>query len=389
MSSTPRLSRLEVGNYRAFAEPAEIELAPLTFLVGRNNMGKSSLLRAPRFLSHALDPTAKQPFDLHLDGLDYGDRLTDLCYAEGYTFTARLTVEHAAGATTVDLEAAAPSELNYAQIINRVALGTDAEAPRRWGREADWAVARAPLAERAELAGIHAGCRLLTAARELPVRGGTIEGAGHRGVGARGEHLAGLMWAASRSGVGGLDALNVWLARLGDGARAGVERTRDNRLLITVERPGEPTVPLIDCGAGVGQVLPVIAALVLSPADARPALLAIEQPEAELHPAVHAEVAELLIASATADGGPRLLVETHSDPLLLRIRAAIAEQRLSPDDVNLYVVEDHPDAVGSRVRRIPFDDRGTPEWWPRGLFAEPADEFRRLMRALARREGRR
>lgn len=390
--TSARLSRIEVTNYRAFAEPAALELAPLTFIVGRNNMGKTSLLRAPRFLSHVLDPRAEVPFDLGLDGLEWGGDLNDLCYAGNYSFEALLTVTEGEGETarhtTVGLTAAALPDRGHVQFLERLAIGRGECPPQTFGRALEWARSRAVLADETPWGGVHGRIALLTAGRAVVQRSGTTDGTARHRIGARGEHLPGLMLSANRRGLGGLDRLNTWLGRLADKARADVRLTDDGRISIGVQRPGEPRVPVVDCGSGVGQILPVIAALTLVPEDERPHLLSIEQPESELHPAVHADVAELLIEAAMAPGGPRLLVETHSDPLLLRIRAALAEQRLAPEHVRLYVVEPDPDAVGSRVRLIEFDDRGTPHWWPSGLFAEPAREFRRIIDALTRRDAR-
>ena len=79
-----------------------------------------------------------------------------------------------------------------------------------------------------------------------------------------------------------------------------------------------------------------------------------------------------------------MMVETHSDALTLRVRAALAERRLSPEQVRLYFVDDASSGhTGSIVREIRLNDRGTPDWWPDGVFAEPHLEFKRIRRALA------
>jgi predicted ATPase len=103
-----------------------------------------------------------------------------------------------------------------------------------------------------------------------------------------------------------------------------------------------------------------------------------------LHPSLHGEVADRIIRDAQpADGllARRRAVCTHSDPFVLRVRWRIAEGTLPPAEVALVWVL--PD--GSETA-IPLNDRGTPEWWPKGVFAEAQEEFHAIRRALAERD---
>ena len=112
---------------------------------------------------------------------------------------------------------------------------------------------------------------------------------------------------------------------------------------ITVaRRGGGPRVNLADAGAGIPQILPLAVGVTVAP-EALPQLFIIEQPEIDLHPAAHARVAELLIRALQAKPSLRLIVETHSDALVLRIRRAVAARDLSCDDIALYFVDDDDD----------------------------------------------
>jgi predicted ATPase len=141
-------------------------------------------------------------------------------------------------------------------------------------------------------------------------------------------------------------------------------------------------VSLRDSGAGIAQVLPLIVAVRL--AQARPSLFCIEQPELHLHPRAHVAIAELLLECVTRRPSTRLLVETHSDVLVLRVRRAIAAGELEPRDVRIYFV-DEDSVEGSRVQEIELDERATPRWWPKDVFGEPQREYLELRRELARR----
>lgn len=61
------LKRLTVERFKSYSEPASLEIAPLTILLGRNNSGKSSLIQALLLLKQTLAyPRSDVP--LHLEG---------------------------------------------------------------------------------------------------------------------------------------------------------------------------------------------------------------------------------------------------------------------------------------------------------------------------------
>ncbi|NJL59648.1 MAG: hypothetical protein HC887_08380 [Desulfobacteraceae bacterium] len=70
----------------------------------------------------------------------------------------------------------------------------------------------------------------------------------------------------------------------------------------------------------------------------------------------------------------------------MRIRRALAEKRLSPEQVMLYFIEENTEYKGSTVIPIGLNDRGTPNWWPQGIFAEDQHEFQGIRAALRMRE---
>ena len=94
----------------------------------------------------------------------------------------------------------------------------------------------------------------------------------------------------------------------------------------------------------------------------------IEHPEAELHPAAHADIAELLLENLTGPARP-LIVETHSEMILLRARRWVAEGRLPAGHVLVYWVHAEP-ARGSVLEKIRIRENGEMETWPNGVFIE-------------------
>ena len=97
-----------------------------------------------------------------------------------------------------------------------------------------------------------------------------------------------------------------------------------------------PPRNLIDVGYGVSQVLPVITEL--RRRDACPMML-LQQPEVHLHPRAQAALGTLLCEVAASRR--QLVVETHGDYLIDRVRMAVrdGDTALKPDDVSILYFE--------------------------------------------------
>ena len=136
---------------------------------------------------------------------------------------------------------------------------------------------------------------------------------------------------------------------------------------------------LRDVGFGISQVLPVVLQSRLS----KKKTLLIEQPEIHLHPAHQAELGDLFIRSAKEQGNT-LLLETHSENLILRILRRIRETTegelrsdlppIRPEDVAVLYVQ--PGEKGAQVIEIPVTEDGDFDRpWPQGFFEESVKEL--------------
>ena len=93
---------------------------------------------------------------------------------------------------------------------------------------------------------------------------------------------------------------------------------------------------LIDVGYGVSQVLPVITEILRQDA---PTMFLLQQPEVHLHPSAQAALGSL--CCEVGGWNRQLIVETHSDHLLDRVRMDVrdGQGRLKPDDVSILFFE--------------------------------------------------
>ena len=115
-----------------------------------------------------------------------------------------------------------------------------------------------------------------------------------------------------------------------------------------------PQRNLIDVGYGVSQVLPVITELLRD--DTPPMFLLLQQPEVHLHPSAQAALGTLFCETAKPER--QLVVETHSDHLLDRVRMDIRDgtTKLRPDDVSILFFE--RDNLDVKIHSLRLDKEG-------------------------------
>lgn len=159
------------------------------------------------------------------------------------------------------------------------------------------------------------------------------------------------------------------------------------RLLMEPVQNSPVEVFFSDVGEGLVQVFPVLvaAARLRDSSGAAPRLLAVEEPESHLHPRLHAALTEKFCELAALPDPPQIMVETHSENILLRVQLAVAEGQLPPENVIVYWVRQSPDGR-SRIDPVEFDPLGQPKGnWPPGVFAEDLEQARKLLELQRRR----
>lgn len=113
-----------------------------------------------------------------------------------------------------------------------------------------------------------------------------------------------------------------------------------------------PPVNIPDVGYGVSQALPVVVQSVLAEKNG---LLLLQQPEVHLHPRAQAALGSFF-ARLVAKEKKHLVIETHSDYLLDRVRQEVAQGKLSADDVQILFFEKQ--AIETTIHEINLDERG-------------------------------
>ncbi len=385
-----RLSAITVENYRCFRDPFRLEVRPLTLVYGWNNAGKSTAVRLIRLLGDSVEDSARAPLD-PLGDMTYRDLVWrpavtkpgplrfGLEWSEGEPRRAnwRLDVDRETERMYVrELELSAADGSSTRLLANR-AERDSYDLHRGDGDLAEGITLRftglvpddqpwsTPLIQR--LRALRGNCRWLSGDRIKPPRAVKVGKPPPRELAEDGEGATELLLSDPEL----LAAVQPWYARLGRTLTRNVQE-RTARLLLS-PRDAAFEVDLVDTGSGMSQVLPVLTALATALASSRAGqdiLLAIEEPESQLHPNAQRALASWLCDAAAYDPAPHLVLETHSRILILAVQVAVATGNLSPDRVAVYWLDQREDGSTSwelvELDRACRPGRG----WPRDVFAD-------------------
>lgn len=131
---------------------------------------------------------------------------------------------------------------------------------------------------------------------------------------------------------------------------------RGKRVVLTRADTGTD-LQLKDVGEGLTQMIPVIVAVLDPAGGANPrkgSLVGIEQPELHLNPRQQAALGDLMIFAALQDPRNTLIIETHSQPLILRILKRMRETatkgtppliQVHPNDISVWYVDNEVGAT--------------------------------------------
>lgn len=133
-----------------------------------------------------------------------------------------------------------------------------------------------------------------------------------------------------------------------------------------------PQRNIIDVGYGVSQVLPILTELLREDA---PRMFLVQQPEVHLHPQAQAALGTLFCQLAA--GGRQLVVETHSDYIIDRVRMDVRDGKtdLKPEDVSILYFE--PGDLDVKIHSIRLDEMGNVLDAPPGYRKFFMEEMRR------------
>ena len=136
--------------------------------------------------------------------------------------------------------------------------------------------------------------------------------------------------------------------------------------------------PLRSWGFGVSQVLPIIALCLLAPANT---LVVLKEPELHLNPSLQRALADFFVVMVQS--GRQILVETHSEYLITRLRLLSAKDKDVRKLFSLVFTHQEIDSqsglLNSKYESVFPDSKGQLPDWPDGFFDQIPQDIQELL----------
>jgi predicted ATPase len=430
-------TRLTLKNFKAWRDRVDLELTPVTMLLGTNSSGKSSLLQALLLLKQ----TAASPdrsIHLNLGGDEVSDyfnfgHFDDVLthgasprqFEIGFQFRPPQGIQPSNKRCVDSGEFIASYGMTSsgATAIQELILRTDRHAfraiRRNKGAYSLFVGEESQPRGKSRAYAPERSIALSTEAIQLLAREGflvqdislairrELEGIAYLGP-LRRKPERDYVWNKSKPGELGIDGAGVinailasallrsrdeeagqtiqdvsaWLARMGVADRLEVRQLgRSARYEIVAHKDGV-AANLRDVGIGISQVLPVITLAFFAPPGST---VLLEEPEIHLHPLAQSVLAELFV-EVSRQRQVQFIVETHSEHLFRRLQTLVAKDQVRVDDCRLYFVERNgADAV---LKQLELDAYGRVLEWPDRFFGDALGETREQARLMFERQKR-
>ena len=231
--------------------------------------------------------------------------------------------------------------------------------------------------------------------REYPRRSYIWSGERPQDVGLSGEEAIPALLAARAEGLTSPRLVNVkrshkpieqrileWLQKMELIDSFSLEPIAENRkdYEFRVKKSRNSSEVLItDVGFGVSQLLPVLVLCYYVPENST---IILEQPEIHLHPKVQSDLADVLI-DVVKNRNVQIILESHSEHLLLRLMRRIAEEDISADQTALYFCQINDGT--SEIERLNMDEYGNIRNWPQDFFGDSTGELIKKTKAEMQR----
>lgn len=368
------INKISFKNYKSFKEEFELELRPMTILIGKNSSGKSAVAKLPTLIENSLSGTFDEPIRLNNNGVELGAEFRDLVYGRGSI--SKLTLKISNQHESLDLILGSEirtkevSKILLWHLKNSFGDFTETDENNKFkGFEI------LSNKEEHKLKSLKLKTDYIGPFRTLPEREYSEINYNEKieKIGIKGQNAYNLIIQD------GLTTEQILLKKIskwyqdnfeGWGIRVNQDKAPFYQIELTKDS-GRLNINLKDVGQGMAQALPLVVSAFMETSEEK--LIIIEEPESHLHPAAHGNLAELFVESLK-DKNKKYLIETHSQNLVLRLRRLVAEKKLSKNDLIIYYVDFDENSNTSKLQKIDVDELGRVSYWPPNVFSETLDE---------------
>ncbi len=362
--------KISFKNFKVFKNLQTLRLAPITVLIGKNNTGKSAVLRLPTMLASALrgEPLnwINKIGDDRENSIELGSDFKDLVYNRLETGSIELGIFN----EKTNIEIAINKEygiLDYKFNNEKIDINQKFKGFLIKGKQFD---------------NLSLNIDYLGAIRVEPESVYTFSNDNYTKIGIKGQNAYPILIQDYKSDKTLVNKVSNWYEKNFEGWQLKVLENKSQtatKYEIAISNSKIEAINIKQTGQGIHQVLPLIVRSYMN--EEEPILVIIEEPETHLHPAAHALLAQRFAESYLEDTNKQYLIETHSQNFVLRLRRMVAEGTLKPEDIAIYYVDFDEEKNESSLKEIDVDNNGDVKWWPTGIFNESLNEVIELRKA--------
>jgi predicted ATPase len=389
------INKISFSNFKLFNSDQEIELKPMTILIGKNSSGKSALAKLPTLISESLNGATEDPFSWENDGVILGTNYSDLNHGKETTGLFNFKLLNDKGIFfTIDIQFGKNSlYISYWNYNDEFVLKYDLVSKNYFLSIDGNKLYKCNFCgfELIEIVGFKGNLPKLDGfkynfdyicsyriqpndiAEDQP-KERNIEKVGIHGKFAYEILINDLLYSNSKL----LQEVSNWYKKSFEGWGINIDYdVSRNKFYFELKRetPSLFKTSLDNVGQGISQTLPLITKSFI--VEQKPSLTIIEEPELHLHPSAHGDLAERF-AESLKDNNKRYLIETHSENFILRLRRLIAEKRFdyfTENDICIYFIKYNHTINESTLEKVDVKLDGNVENWPKGIFSESLDEI--------------
>ena len=335
------ITHIDFENYRIFKQRQQLEIKPVTIIFGKNNSGKSALLKLPLLVENLFKASRTKIVSQGNNGVILFNEYRDMIYGRA-TNEAKFAVRFDDGETET---------VGFHVDGNKMAFASYNHDGHHSMNMIDYI---------GPIRLLKPGLDMRISSEEIRLSG--IDGASMYQV---------LLRDAVSDEQSVSKKVEQWYSENFDGWRVKVDKSLQPVYNIVMSYDGLKT-PICDCGTGIIQSLPIVVRACWPCLE--PTLIILEEPETHLNPSAHANLCQLIAESAQSDGNKKYLIETHSQTFILRLQRLLAEGKLNVEDVAIYFVHFDEQSGSSSLNRVEMNSDGSIPDWPAGMFSEVLEE---------------
>lgn len=372
------IDKISFKNYKIFKEKQTLELKPITVLIGKNNTGKSAVLKLPVLISEGLKGV---PFNSNykIDGdsentIELGSDIQDLVYNR-----------NEAGALEFEIS-------NQSEIIE-VAYNKQYGALlyKRNGKEEDISLKKVNgfFVDGEKISELEFDIDYIEGIRVEPESHYIFFNNDLKLIGVKGQNTYQVLIEDFKSDERLVREVSEWYKNNFENWELEIIESKletETNYTIAIKNSKLNAINIKQAGQGIHQVLPIITRSFMN--VVKPTLIVIEEPETHLHPAAHGNLAQRFVESYFQDKKKNYLIETHSKNFILRLQALVADPSVdfSNNDIAVYYVDYIESEQVSYLKRLKIEEIGEFEEWPEEIFNESYRELLLLKQNQSKRD---